>query len=1167
MASVPRKIAIFVGRPRFKVEQIQRMENNATWQSKLKSETLIVEGVPMDFILFENFDIHELDDEFIAHFSKLHLRQFSYPRTCLIQDAGVNTIVFEISTNHIENYGVNVAYSNEDGSLYLCCDCQIETKKLCTHQAMALYALWEKVNLHIYFYPEKRRLAYKTTAEKYGLDSTADLDEYFDLAYNRGMVKVIVKNKELLRLDEKGRGRLDALIDAENRQFSEEWLKGKLLPAHRGVVFSEHIYRQELVINLFESELTKDGRPKNPLIELDPSAEIQETQNIEEIKFYAALSFFKGVYHRDQDIEPQLKALKTIIGNPKKFPFYISSNEANTTLSARSITPTKINFAENSQVVLDINHKKDFYEIVPTLLLNDKAYLFQKLNFHYRFFVEVERKLYLLEGENKYKLFQFFKEYNNRLLVPQSQFEEFQQTYLAPLEKNVKINYGFRKNASTKKAGASLQQVDSIKTIYLSESENYILLTPAVRYGKMEVPILSEQELSGIDEIGEWYSIPRDKKGEEKFIGLLLRQHTEFEEQLNGFDHFYLHKKKFYNEGWFINAFADWQDENIAVMGFKELKNNNWNPSKMSVKIGVRSGVDWFDTSIKMKFGQEDVSLQQVQKAVKNKSNYVVLGDGTHGLLPEEWIAKFSAYFRSGDVVEDKIRISKVNYAVIHDLFEEEMIDDQVLSDIKAIKERIVDFKDIKKVAVPKALKGTLRSYQKEGLNWLNFLDEFNFGGCLADDMGLGKTIQIIAFILSLQEKKRGGTHLVVVPTSLLFNWRKELDKFAPTLRLLTNHGQSRAKNTNDFGNYDIILTTYGTLLSDVNKLKKFDFSYIFLDESQAIKNPESMRYKAARLLNARNRIVLTGTPIENNTFDLFAQFSFAVPGIFGSQKRFRDEYSTPIDRFKDIVRARELQEKINPFLLRRTKKQVAKELPEKTEMVLYCEMGEEQRQLYDSQRAEIRDSLLSRDKVEFDSNKSMLLLAGLTKLRQICDSPKILPDDVDFGAESSKMEVLMEEIRTKHKYHKILVFSQFVTMLDLIRAELDKEEISHEYLTGKSKNREEIVHRFQNDDEVRVFLISLKAGGTGLNLTEADYVYIVDPWWNPAVENQAIDRSYRIGQKKNVVAVRLICPDTIEDKIMLLQESKKELAEDLVRTDASVLKSLSKEDLLGLFA
>lgn len=1140
--------------------------NNKPWNCQLRSETLTVEGVPMDYILLQNFNIEDLDEDFIAHFSNLHPRQFMYPRTCLVLDAAVNTIGFEISTNHIEHYRVSVAFAAEEECLYLRCDCQIETKKLCTHQAMALSSLLTKTNLHIFFYPEKRKIAFKTSAEKYGLADRTDLDDYFDLAYNRGIVKVITKKKELLRLDEKGKSKLDALVDKDKRQFSEKWLKAKEDHAHRGIVFSEHTYREELVLTFFESETTQDGRPKNPLTEIDPSLEIQKTEETEAIKFYAAIGFFKGVYQRDSDLEPQLKALRTVIENPLKVQFYLASKEASNALSARNIMATEITFAENAQVVLDINHKKDFYEIVPTLLLNDKPFLFQQLKFHHRFFVEVEKKLYLFEGENKYKLFQFFKEYDNRLLVPQTQFEEFQQTYLAPLENKVKINYGFRKKASKKQLTLFKPKSGPEKTIYLSESDNYILLTPAVRYGKMEVPILSEAELSGIDEVGEWFTIPRDKKLEEQFLGMLIRQHSEFEEQLGGFDHFYLHKKKFYNEGWFINAFADWQDVNISVMGFKELKNNNWSPAKMSVRIGVRSGVDWFDTSIKMKFGQEEVTLQQVQKAVKNKSNYVVLGDGTHGLLPEEWIAKFSAYFRSGDVVEDKIRIAKVNYSSINDLFEDEMIDEQVMTEIREIKERVSSFKNIASVPVPKKLKGTLRDYQREGLNWLNFLDEFNFGGCLADDMGLGKTIQIIAFILSLQEKKRGGTHLVVVPTSLLFNWRKEVEKFAPSLRIMTNHGQTRVKNTNDFPKYDIILTTYGTLLSDVGKLKKFEFSYIFLDESQAIKNPESMRYKAARLLQARNRVVLTGTPIENNTFDLFAQFSFAVPGIFGSQKRFRDEYSTPIDRFKDFGRAKELQEKINPFLLRRTKKQVAKELPEKTEMVLYCEMGEEQRKVYDSQRAEIRESLLSRDRMEFDVNKSMLLLAGLTKLRQICDSPKILPDDIDFGAESSKMEVLMEEIRTKHKHHKILVFSQFVTMLDLIRGELDKEEISHEYLTGKSKNREEIVHRFQNDEEVRVFLISLKAGGIGLNLTEADYVYIVDPWWNPAVENQAIDRSYRIGQKKNVVAVRLICPDTIEDKIMLLQESKKELAEDLVRTDASVLKSLSREDLVSLF-
>ncbi len=1137
------------------------------WNSKVRKDTILAEGVPTDFTIIENFSILDLDEEYIAHHSGLHPRQFQFVRSCQVKDAIINAITFLVSSHFEETYGVFISLAEEENTLFMTCDCEIDEDLICVHQAQALSTFLQRQILHPFFYPENRKVALKRTAENYGLTEIDNLDDYFELEFKLGQVKVKTKKKELLRLDDKGKTTLERFLVPQKREFDEKKIDKTATNTTKGIVFSENPYRHELNVQLFEAKLTTDGRPKNPITVLDPAMEMLETEDSNQLKFYSSIGFFKGIYHRENDVPQQLKALTEVIKNPLKLPFYLVDGDATNTINARNIEKKEVHFDARAYISMEIKQKGEFYEVLPFLNLNDRKLEFQYLKTHFQFFVENENKLYVLNGENKYKLFTFFKEYNNRLLIPESQFEEFHQTYLAPLEDEVKINYAFKKKATKKQLAKFKKEAPPRKSIYLSESDNYILITPAIRYGKMEIPVLSQKQLSGIDEVGEWYSIPRDKKKEDRFIGMLIRQHEEFDEQLGGFDHFYLHKRKFYNDGWFAQAFADWKVEGIEVLGFKELKNNNWNPSKMGVKVSVSSGLDWFDTSIKMKFGTEEVSLQQVQKAIKNKSNYVILGDGSHGLLPEEWIEKFSAYFRSGDVVENKIRIAKVNYSVINDLFDEEMVAEETLAEIEHLKKKIGSFKKVKKVKVPKALNATLRDYQKEGLNWLHFLDEFNFGGCLADDMGLGKTIQVIAFILSLKEKKKGGTHLVVVPTSLLFNWTKEVQKFAPTLGIHTNYGQSRSKKTDVFSEYDIVLTTYGTLLSDIGKLKKFDFEYIFLDESQAIKNPDSMRYKAARLLQARNRVVLTGTPIENNTFDLFAQFSFAVPGIFGSVKRFRDEYSIPIDKFKDIGRARELQEKINPFLLRRTKKQVAQELPDKTEMVLYCEMGEEQRKIYDAQRAEIRDSLLSRDRTEFDINKSMLMLAGLTKLRQICDSPKILPDDIDYGEQSSKMEVLMDEIRNKHKYHKILVFSQFVTMLDLIRKELKKEEIEHEYLTGKSKNREEIVDRFQNEEDVRVFLISLKAGGTGLNLTEADYVYIVDPWWNPAVENQAIDRSYRIGQKKNVVAVRLICPDTIEDKIMTLQESKKELAEDLVRTDANVLKSLSKEDLMGLFS
>ena len=452
--------------------------------------------------------------------------------------------------------------------------------------------------------------------------------------------------------------------------------------------------------------------------------------------------------------------------------------------------------------------------------------------------------------------------------------------------------------------------------------------------------------------------------------------------------------------------------------------------------------------------------------------------------------------------------------------------------EIQFYKDKLAAFKSIEKIKIPTGLKATLRPYQMEGLNWLNFLDDYNFGGCLADDMGLGKTLQMIAFFMLQKKKHKGATNLVVLPTSLIFNWQNEIIKFAPSLTVRTIYGSDRVTDLTSLDNFDVVLTSYGTLMSDIELLKAYQFNYVVLDESQAIKNPDSQRYKAVRLLQARNRVVMTGTPIENNTFDLYAQLSFACPGLLGSQQQFREVYSIPIDKFKDDQRAKELQKRINPFLLRRTKDQVAKELPDKTEIVLYCEMEPDQRKVYNAYKEQMKE-YLNASKSQKKQLDSMFVLSALTKLRQICNSPALLSEEEFYGDSSAKINVLMEELLEKHGNHKVLVFSQFVGMLDLIKTELDKHGLKYAYLTGQSTKREKIVSEFQEDDEIRIFLISLKAGGTGLNLTQADYVYLIDPWWNPAVENQAIDRCYRIGQEKHVMAVRLITPNTIEEKIM----------------------------------
>jgi SNF2 family DNA or RNA helicase len=403
-----------------------------------------------------------------------------------------------------------------------------------------------------------------------------------------------------------------------------------------------------------------------------------------------------------------------------------------------------------------------------------------------------------------------------------------------------------------------------------------------------------------------------------------------------------------------------------------------------------------------------------------------------------------------------------------------------------------------------------------------------------------------------------------VVPTTLLYTWLEEFRKFAPDLSILVHHGNNRARHTSRFHQHDVVITSYGTLVTDVTFLREYFFDYIFLDESQNIKNPSSQRYKAARLLKSRNKIIISGTPFENNAFDLYAQFSFACPGLLGTKQHFRDQYAIPIGKFKSKRNSLALQAKIKPFILRRTKQEVAKDLPEKTEMVLYCEMALAQRMVYEAHEKEFRDFIAASQDDEL-AKKGIHILKWLTKLRQICNSPVLVDESTSPEGSSTKIEILMERIINLSGQHKILVFSQFVSMLDLIKERLSNENIGYTYLTGSTQKRERVVDQFQNDPDARVFLISLKAGGTGLNLTAAEYVFLVDPWWNPAIENQAIDRIYRIGQQKNVVAVRLICKDTIEEKIMILQETKTKLASDLLNTGDSPFRSFSKNDFLAL--
>ena len=879
------------------------------------------------------------------------------------------------------------------------------------------------------------------------------------------------------------------------------------------------------------------------------------------VKFYSAVAKFQH-QHRSKKEDTDLESLRLVAQNPLKQAVFYHSSRVSENITAHSLVPVKLELMKATPR-LTVRFTDNFYEVWGSLTLNGTSYPVHKLVLKYDYFILLDDVLYLIDHPAYLRVIQFFSRKNNTIAIHQSKYAEFQQTVLVKLEEQVPIDYAYLKPATPAQLAERGFTQERERILYLSDSENYVILTPVIKYGHVEVPTLSKRQIQAIDSRGKPFTVPRDEAAEIQFTMAVLNQHPDFHDQLNQ-TCFYLHKKYLLDEHWFLPAFDAWSSEGIRILGFNTLKNNKLNPHKAKVSVSVSSGINWFETSLGLTYGNQQVSLKHLHKALKNKSRFVSLDDGTQGILPAEWLDRFTGYFQAGEVVDERIRTPKVNFSSIQELYAEEELMTDVKDQLALFTRNFNDFQAIRPVAVPDGLRASLRDYQKEGLNWLNFLDDFGLGGCLADDMGLGKTIQIIAFILLQRTRNRPNTNLVVVPTSLLFNWQAEVAKFAPDLRIQPFYGANRGLKKKEFDQYEIILTSYGTLLSEIRFLKEYSFNYVFLDESQAIKNPDSQRYQAARLLQARNRIVLTGTPIENHTFDLYGQLSFACPGLLGSYNHFKAHYSTPIDKFDDRQRARELQAKIKPFILRRTKAQVATELPDKTEMILHCEMGLDQRRVYDAYEQEFRNFLLTTKEGDIPRER-LHVLQGLTKLRQLCNSPVLLNDEEFYGDSSAKIDMLLEQIENKSPKHKILVFSQFVSMLDLIRTELETRQIDFEYLTGQTGNRAASVDRFQKNDSVRVFLISLKAGGTGLNLTQADYVYLVDPWWNPAVENQAIDRSYRIGQKKNVVAVRLICPNTIEEKILELQEAKRELADNLVKTDTAMLKSLSKSDLLAL--
>ena len=589
----------------------------------------------------------------------------------------------------------------------------------------------------------------------------------------------------------------------------------------------------------------------------------------------------------------------------------------------------------------------------------------------------------------------------------------------------------------------------------------------------------------------------------------------------------------------------------------------------LAMKARVSSGVDWLNLNISWESDGVSVDRDEIQRCLHEGKKYVRLSDNSYAVLEADKVQALidrEVELLSAASTQGKLPLSQAGR--VQELLEQADTK-TVAASTRALFKKLASVDEIKKTRKPRGLKATLRPYQEQGLSWLKFIHDIGSGGVLADDMGLGKTIQTLALLLSLHAGKDTGPvkALIVAPTSVVTNWLREIERFAPTLKVSLWHGASRKDQKDQLQDAHIIITSYALLRRDLELLKSIPLDYAILDEAQAIKNPASATAQAAKGLNSAHRLALTGTPIENRLSEIWSIFDFVSPGLLGPLAKFEEYYARPIDQ-GDSKRAARLRAVIHPFILRRTKLEVAKDLPEKLEFNKIIDLAPEQRAIYLKVLREVKAQVMGEVERVGLAKSQLHILAGLTKLRQAACDPRLLGLPKELGPEDSgklsALRELVEEVETGG--HKVLIFSQFVSMLKLMASSLDQDKIRYEYLDGSTTDREERINSFQEDPTIVAFLISLKAGGSGLNLTAADTVIHFDPWWNPAVEDQATDRAHRIGQKKVVSVYRLVAAGTIEEKILQLKQKKKDLVAAVLEEDQGGGKRLSQADLDDLF-
>ena len=896
---------------------------------------------------------------------------------------------------------------------------------------------------------------------------------------------------------------------------------------------------------------------------------LRKLQEGEINKYISRNSPFSGIWeniiHQEEDDLPEeTKELMAEYLLPKLKKLFADLGDSSFVFMLPSTKPFKTNNLEQMQLSLEearphfIVKKNSHYTIHCRVNMGSMEYDLGENESNSPLFFLYNQQIHLWKSNDAIHITEKFLP-NGKMTVNGEEWSKSLQQFLLPLAREYKVDFD-------KSLVQEIKDGDPEVKLFLVEKGEYLVFQPSYSYKGYETRVKDRDEMV-VPQGDKVLIVHRNRQKENEFVQKLQGLHSNFiyneESQslaLKGTD--------VLKNNWFFLFVDAMKEMKTPVFGFEALKNFRFNTAKPQTKIFISSNTDWFDAKVDIVFGDQKVTVAEVKRALANKQQFVQLNDGTLGILPEEWIKKYSLLFRVGEGKTNSLKLSRYHLSVVDELYEQR--DEEELSvQLEEKYEKIREFNQIKEIEPPYNLKMILRPYQVAGYQWLNYLKDINWGGILADDMGLGKTVQALSFIEHYRNEYGKLKALVVCPTTLIYNWENEIKKFTPKLTYRIHHGGARTRVREELIDHDVTITTYGTLRSDIKLLLSIEFDYVILDESQAIKNPASKVTKAASLLNAKHRLCMSGTPLQNNTFDIFAQMNFLNPGMLGTMEFFRQEFAIPIDKFGEQDRKEHLKKILYPFILRRTKEQVAKDLPEKQEMILWCEMEDEQRKIYDAYRNDFRDKILGTIQEQGIQKSQLTILQGLMKLRQICDSPAILNEQEKFENHSIKLDELAREIVENIGDHKALVFSQFLGMLALIKAKLEELGVKYEYFDGSTSapDREKAIQSFQNNDEVRVFLISLKAGGVGLNLTAADYVYIVDPWWNPAVEQQAIDRTHRIGQTKNIFAYRMICKDTIEDKIIQLQEKKRTLAKEIISDDATFVKSLTREDVEYLFS